>query len=57
MVIGPCDAKSRWHRFAFSIADEGKLLSITRSKSSKKLVLSIDGLVRTEVIGVVWVYT
>ena len=50
MVIGPCDAKSRWHRFAFSIADEGKVLKISQSTSSKKLVLSIDGLVRTEVM-------
>ena len=40
---------SRWHRYAFTIDDEGKVMKITRSSSGKKLVLSIDGLVRTEV--------
>ena len=48
-MIGPCDPMSRWHRFAFTIADEGKVLKIARSKSGTKLILSIDGLVRTEV--------
>ena len=49
MMIGPCDAMSRWHRFAFTIVDETKVLKITRSGA--KLVLSVDGLVRTEVDG------
>ena len=49
LMIGPCDAMSRWHRYAFTIADEAKVLKIARSKSGAKLILSIDGLVRTEV--------
>ena len=48
-LIGPCDAMSRWHRFAFTIVDEAKVLKIARSSSGDKLVLSIDGLVRAEV--------
>lgn len=48
-MIGPCDAMSRWHSFAFSMADEGKILNISRSSSGNKLILSIDGLVRSEV--------
>ena len=49
LLIGPCDPMSRWHRFAFTIADEGKKLKIKRSSSGDKLILSVDGLVRTEV--------
>ena len=48
-MIGPCDAMSRWHRYALTVADEAKVLNITRSSDGKKLILSIDGLVRTEV--------
>ena len=47
MLIGPCDAMSRWHRYAFTIVDETRVLKITRSGA--KLVLSVDGFVRTEV--------
>ena len=47
MLIGPCDAMSRWHRYAFTGRDDAKVLNITRSGA--KLVFSVDGLVRTEV--------
>ena len=42
-----CAAGSRWHRFAFSRAEEGKVLEVV-STPSGGAVLSIDGEVRTE---------
>ena len=42
-----CAAGSRWHRFAFSRADEGKVLQVV-STPSGRAALSIDGDLRTE---------
>lgn len=42
-----CEAGSRWHRFAFSRAAEGKMLQVV-STPSGGAALSIDGELRTE---------
>ena len=42
-----CAAGSRWHRFAFSRAEEGKVLEVV-STPSGGAALSIDGELRTE---------
>eukprot|EP01125_Pyxidicula_operculata_P014519 TRINITY_DN483_c0_g6_i1.p1 TRINITY_DN483_c0_g6~~TRINITY_DN483_c0_g6_i1.p1 ORF type:complete len:1985 (+),score=368.79 TRINITY_DN483_c0_g6_i1:207-6161(+) len=46
-VIQPCEAGSRWHRYAFTYRDEGKTISIYANETSA-FSFRVGGVLRTE---------
>jgi hypothetical protein len=49
-----CEVGSRWDRFSFYYADWNKALEVSKDQSTNTVVLSIDGVVRTELNGCDW---
>mmetsp|Transcript_8963 Transcript_8963/g.10761 ORF Transcript_8963/g.10761 Transcript_8963/m.10761 type:complete len:2332 (-) Transcript_8963:118-7113(-) len=52
----PCDIGSRWHKVAFTEEDIGKTVTVS-SISSSSLSLSIDGVIRTDILKTLFINT
>ena len=54
---GPCEAKSRWHRFAFTAEDIGKTLVIKNIAENSNVMLEVNNIPRAEVPASEWTTT